>query len=256
MTNKDIMRIAMEQSAVDANCSLTDFLCFDPVIVDSQHNVGARAYYKWPIECNLISYGTNIVASVMPEYRDLVSEYIRRYPATNLMETPHMHILQQGFAPLGLSICFMAEYWLPDIERLRPLSCPYELRTLYPENFAELYKPEWSNALCEKRKHLDTLGIGAYDGDKLIGLAACSADCESMWQIGIDVLPDYRGRGIASALTSHLALAILGRGKVPFYCCAWCNVPSARNAIKSGFKPAWVEMTIRPQSMVDEFNNT
>ena len=50
------------------------------------------------------------------------------------------HVLQQDFAPLGLSICFMAEYWLPDIERLRPLSCPYELRTLYPEDFAEYFE--------------------------------------------------------------------------------------------------------------------
>jgi len=36
----------------------------------------------------------------------------------------------------------------------------------------------------------------------------------------------------------------LKRGKVPFYCCAWSNVASARNAIKSGFRPAWVEHTV------------
>ena len=37
--------------------------------------------------------------------------------------------------------------------------------------------------MCEERKSLDVLGIGAYDNDKLIGLAACSADCDDMWQI-------------------------------------------------------------------------
>jgi hypothetical protein len=37
-----------------------------------------------------------------------------------------------------------------------------------PENFAELYLPTWSNALCEKRKHLDVLAVGAYDGGKFI----------------------------------------------------------------------------------------
>ena len=61
-------------------------------------------------------------------------------------------------------------------------------------------------------------------------------------------------KGIASALTSRLAIEILERGKVPFYCCAWSNLKSARNAIKSGFRPAWVEMTVKPTSLVNEMN--
>ena len=117
-----------------------------------------------------------------------------------------------------------------------------------------MYKDEWSNALCEKRKELDILGVGAYDGTKLIGLAGCSADCETMWQIGIDILPEYRRQSIASSLTSRLALETLEREKVPFYCAAWSNIKSARNAIKSGFRPAWVELTVKSISYVNEIN--
>jgi GNAT superfamily N-acetyltransferase len=137
---------------------------------------------------------------------------------------------------------------------LKELDCSYEMRVLHSEDFSELYVEVWSNALCEKRKHLDVLGVGAYDNGQLIGLAACSADCDTMWQIGVDVLPGYRRQGIASALTSRLAVEILKRGKVPFYCCAWSNIKSARNAIRSGFRPAWVEMTVKSQKMVDEMN--
>ena len=165
-----------------------------------------------------------------------------------------MIALSEKLRPHGLDICFMAEYFLPDIHVLKELPCPYELRILNPSDFIDLYLPEWSNALCEARKNLDVLGVGAYDGKKLIALAGCSADCETMWQIGVDVLPAYRNKGIASALTSRLALEILQRGKVPFYCCAWSNVKSARNAIKSGFLPAWVEMTVKPASFVEEMN--
>lgn len=68
------------------------------------------------------------------------------------------------------------------------------------------------------------------------------------------MLPEYRIKGIASALTSRLAIEILERGKVPFYCCAWSNLKSAKNAIRSGFRPAWVEMTVKPASFVDEMN--
>ena len=117
-----------------------------------------------------------------------------------------------------------------------------------------MYTAEWSNALCEKRRHLDVLAVAAYDQSRLIGLAGCSADCETMWQIGVDVLPEYRRKGIASALTSCLALEILQRNKVPFYCAAWSNIRSVRNAIKCGFRPAWIEMTAKSIDFISELN--
>ena len=165
-----------------------------------------------------------------------------------------MLVLQSALERRGMSACFMAEYWLCDTDAIRPLDCGYELRLLTAEDFAPLYTPQWSNALCEKRKELDVLGIGAYDGEKLVGLAGCSTDCESMWQIGVDVLPEYRRRGIASAVTGRLAAEIMARGKVPFYCCAWSNVASARNAIRAGFRPAWVELTAKSAEYTADMN--
>lgn len=251
MTNEDILRIAMEQSALDINCSAEDFLCDHHVIVKSGVSKAARKYYEEPIACNLVSYGNNIVASVRDEYREIVEEYIGRYQFYHCFETPDMHWLNDRLSEKGQKVCFMAEYYLPDMERLHALSCDYELKILEQPDFANLYKPEWSNALCEKRKELDVLGVGAYDSEKLIGLAGCSADCDTMWQIGVDVLPEYRRKGIAAACTSMLALEILKKGKVPFYCSAWSNIRSVRNAIKCGFIPAWVEMTVKPEEVVD-----
>ena len=148
----------------------------------------------------------------------------------------------------------MAEYFLPDVKALKELPCEYELRVLHQKDFADLYLPQWSNALCEERKHLDVLGVGAYDNGELIGLAGCSADCETMYQIGVDVLPECRKKGVASALTSRLALEILALDKVPFYCAAWSNIKSVRNAIRCGFRPAWVAMTAKAAEFVDGMN--
>ena len=254
MTNREILEIAMAQSAVDLGADAGDFEKSENVIVTSRVSDAARRYLTLPFSCQLVSYGSNAVASVLPAYRDITEKYLQSYPVEHLFETPNLHVLDDALAKMGQRICFMAEYFLPDLNALRPLDCPYTLRILTQADFADLYLPKWSNALCEKRKELDVLGIGAYDGDTLVGLAGCSADCDSMWQIGIDVLPTYRRQGIASALTSRLALAILERGKVPFYCAAWCNVKSVRNAIRSGFRPAWVEMTAKPCEFVDGMN--
>lgn len=255
MDQEKLLSLAMEQSAIDMNCAPKDFLRGDNVVVDfcSLHK-DAKRYYKEPIAANFLSFGNNVVAAVAPAYRQIVESYLQKYAWYHCFETPNLHVLQESFAPLGQKIAFMAEYWLPDLHRLQNQSCPYELRLLSRADFAPLYLPCWSNALCSTRPQLDMLAVGAYDKGELIALAGCSADAKDMWQIGIDVLPAYRRKGIATALVSNLALACLQRDKVPFYCCAWSNLPSARTAFSAGFSPAWVEMTVKRAEEVDEMN--
>ena len=252
LTNQDIWRIALQQSAYDCNCEPEDFLKSENVVALSKKPPLARSYLKLPLSCDLVSYGSNIVAQASREIAPLVRQYIDRYPVEHCFETPNMHVLEELLRPFGQRICFMAEYFLPDVSALKEIPCDYEMRVLHQEDFKDLYVPQWSNALSNSRKHLDVLGVGAYDEGKLIGLAGCSADCEMMYQIGVDVLPGYRRKGIASALTSRLALEILALDKVPFYCAACCNSKSVRNAIRSGFRHAWVAMTAKDISFVDE----
>ena len=244
----------MEQSAEDIGCRADDFLADANIVVPFRLGANAKKYYALPIGGNFISYGNNVVAAAAPELSNVVSEYVNKFAFYHCFETPNMHWLNKRLEPSGQAVCFMAEYYLPDRNKLAHLPCEYELRVLEQEDFKDLYLPAWSNALCSDRKHLDVLGVGAYDGEKLVALSGCSADAGKMWQIGVDVLPKYRRKGIASAITSRLALEILDRGKVPFYCSAWSNIPSVKNAIKSGFIPAWVEMTIKPITKIDELN--
>lgn len=254
MTNQEILHIALRQSAEDCNCSPEDFLSFENKVVLSRENKKARAYLTLPLECDLTSYGNNIVAQVSPRMQETVREYIGKYPVEYCFESPNVIALNEKLAAFGYKVCFMAEYFLPDMNALKELPCPYEMRILHPKDFAGYYLPQWSNALCKKRRHLDVLAVGAFDGETLIGLAGCSKDCESMYQIGIDVLPEYRRKGVASALTAKLALETLKLGKVPFYCAAWSNLKSVRNAIRSGFRPAWVVLTAKPSDYVDAMN--
>jgi len=254
MTNQDIWRIALRQSAIDMNCAPEDFYKAENVITRSRPHSNARKYLPLPFACDLVSYGSNIVATCSEPAEALVAEYLGKYAVEHCFETPNLHALDDLLAPLGLKTCFMAEYFLPDVDAVKPLECPYTLRILHQPDFAELYTPDWNHALCAERKELDVLGVGAYDGEKLIGLAACSADCEEMYQIGVNVLPGYRRKGVASAMTARLILEILKLGKVPFYCAAWSNLKSVRNAIKCGFRPAWVELTAREIGFVEKMN--
>ena len=254
MTDKEILQIAMEQSAEDIGCKAEDFTKTENVICKYHMGEKARKYIKQPVIGNFVSYGSNVVAAVQDDIRDIAEDYLKKYEFYHLFETPNMNWLNEKLKPLGYGVCFMAEYYLPKLEMMKEQPCDFELKVLEQKDFTELYIPEWSNALCEERKELDVLGVGAYTEGKLAGFAACSADADDMWQIGVDVLPDFRRNGIATSVTSRLMKEILDRDKVPFYCTAWSNVRSVRNAVKCGFIPAWVEMTVKSLSVIDEMN--
>lgn len=255
MNNSEILKIALEQSAYDCNCEPGDFLKNENVITLSKENPKARIYVPLPLECDLITYGSNIVAQVSERVQDSVKRFLDIADGYHTFETPFIYLLDDYLEKYGLKVCFMAEYFLPDLDHFKIMECDYKLKILKKLRLDDYYLPQWGNALYSARKEYDMLAVGAFDGDHLIGLAGASADCEMMWQIGVDVLPEYRKRGVAASVTSHLAAEVLKLGKVPFYCAAWSNIKSVRNALKCGFKPAWAELTARDAEFVNKLNS-
>ena len=61
MTNKQILQIAMEQSAMDISCKVEDFLKNSPVVVNYNAGPSAKKYYKEPRACIFVSYGRTLL---------------------------------------------------------------------------------------------------------------------------------------------------------------------------------------------------
>ena len=115
--------------------------------------------------------------------------------------------------------------------------------------------------LCDRH-----FGIGA-DGVILVRRPNDPACAAYMHYINSDgTLAEMCGNGVrcfAKYLVDYafvdpgdgaLAAETLARGKVPFYCAAWSNIKSVRNAVKCGFVPAWAELTAKPEAFVRELN--
>lgn len=147
MTNAEIMRIATVQHAIDANCFPDDFTRRENVVALSKPNPNARRYLNLPFFCDLITYGTNIVASVDGRVFEFVKKYIDTEYPHGCFETPQIHHLTREFAKYGFLPCYQAEYWLPDLNALQKVDCGYETRLLEPGDFSDLYLPQWQNAL-------------------------------------------------------------------------------------------------------------
>lgn len=74
-----------------------------------------------------------------------------------------------------------------------------------------------------------------------IAMAGMSDDSPIMRQIGVDVVPAFRGAGIASALVRDAARLTLAEGYLPFYGTSPSHIISQRVAMNAGLVPTWWE---------------
>lgn len=113
----------------------------------------------------------------------------------------------------------------------------------------------YSNALGFSERRPDVLVLAAYAVDGAgdtegagipanadpVAMVGMSDDSPIMRQIGIDVLPAFRGAGIASALVRDAARLTLAEGYLPFYGTSPSHMLSQRVALNAGLVPTWWE---------------
>lgn len=112
----------------------------------------------------------------------------------------------------------------------------------------------FTSALCFSPTQPDVLAVAAmskdaadksFDQNHMAGMAGASEDGTYLWQIGINVLPEYAGKGLAAELVRWIKDEIIRRGKVPFYGTSESHTVSQTIAYKAGFMPAWTEIYVK-----------
>ena len=97
----------------------------------------------------------------------------------------------------------------------------------------------------EESKFLNRgIGYAAFDHDRFCGVAFSAAVSSAEIDIGVEVSPLYRGRGIATTLVRKMCCEILSQGKRPVWAHAEQNTGSMRTAIRSGFVLKKVNRTV------------
>ena len=127
----------------------------------------------------------------------------------------------------------------------------YPVKWFYDTEIMQFYGDErFPNAICDKYKpeRPDKIVVIAYDGDRIMGMAGCSEDAKGWQQIGIDVMPEYRSKGVGTYLVTLLKNKISENGDTPFYGTSVSNYHSWNIALNCGFRPAWVEIGDKKKS--------
>lgn len=175
--------------------------------------------------------GKAVVVSASPELLPLVKAQVEGKSRDEIFEFPLAY---------GQSI-----YYAPDLKSFRRLPLPegYGWHLLEKEELPKLRGIEgFENSLAfdEAGETPTCIAFYAEKDGKLIGLAGAAPEGDGLWEMGVDVKPEYRNHGLAAALVSNLAAAILERDIVPFYCASVTNVGSQAVAHRSGLAPCWV----------------
>lgn len=244
MEYSEIKKLFAAQLCVDFGLNETE-LNSDVVFAPSKpYDARARNYLKGekPFFAMTLYSGRLIVVadeSIMPYARKYVGACSEPFRA---FDAPNIFALNAELAKHGYAIDHAAQGFLP---RSAGAEIKHDIRVFVGEEISRLYEFKgFDNALCysltDRRR--DTVAVAFFDRGMPQAIAACTNDADRLWQIGIDVTPEYRRCGLGSELVTALKSEVEKLGVCPFYCCAWSNVPSQRTAVKSGFAPEWAEV--------------
>src|SRR5690606_7034574 len=199
--------------------------------VDAKENPGCRPFRRKERYFEIVSMGNSIVVSATPERLLIAKTLMQGKDRDSVFSLPFIR---------GLYL-----HYLPDLKRMKPISQPESFSYVLIEqdevvNILDVTR--FNNAIIYDSNHpwQTNLAVLAKKDGEIVGVAGGSKTCAKLWQIGIDILPEYRNLGLASYLVNRLTFEILNCGGVPSYDVISSNLVSQKVAQRSGYFPAWV----------------
>lgn len=233
MTHKEMLDIVQSQLAVDLNCTVDDLNGEKDsiVFVEAKENPGRRPFRRKSAYFEILSMGRSIVVSATPERLSIARAQMQGKDRDTVFSLPFIR---------GLYL-----HYLPDLKTLEPISPPHDFSfemVEHDELDSLLDVKGFDNAIIYDTNHPYHTGLAVLakkDGD-IVAVSGASRTCAKLWQIGVDVLPQYRNFGLAAYLVNSLTFEVLERGHVPSYDVIASNLASQRVAHRVGYYVAWV----------------
>lgn len=244
-TNQEILDITKKQLSLDFSCNIDDLNKENNTIVENILKDGRRVYGSDGCALKILCFGNRAIVSTIPELMPWFQARLKNSDSSWLFQYSVLKGIDKKLMEFGHEIADVHHYYVPKavMTDVQPIT---EIRWYEQEEILQFKDDDrFDEAFAFDGSHPDMLGVAALDGDEIIGMAGASCDGETMWQIGINVVKEHRGKGIGTNLVSLLKSEVLRRGKVPFYGTVESNIYSQNIAIKAGFYPVWAELYSR-----------
>lgn len=236
--------------SADLACPEEAFLAEGVTITAAEERPGRHQFPRWSKPLGIVTMGRGIVVSSSPDRLAWLQTTLGHLDRDAVFSAAMLGRLSEYVEPDRQTLAGPDTKYVCTLADLREATLPagVGVHVVRGDAVKELYNfPGFRNALGYRvnSPRPDVLAAVATIGGDVVGVAGASADCDAMWQIGVDVVPGERGRGIGRAVVSRLTREVLAEGRLPYYSAFVANVASHDVATAVGFWPVWVEVYAR-----------
>lgn len=233
--------------AADCACPEEALLADGVLVTVAEEHPGRRRYPMSAKPLYVATMGRGVVASCHPERTAWLRATLAERDRDDIFAPTTISELARYVACDGQVLCGPSIAFACAAESFRPPADPdgVSISVIEGEAVFDLYQhPGFGNALSYRpdNPRPDVAAAVARRGGEIVGMAGMSADSETLWQIGIDVVAEARGAGIGRALVGHLTEVAFQHRRVPAYIAHVSNLRSQGVAVSLGYRPAWTHL--------------
>ena len=246
MEDSHILMKVKEQLAKDYNCTIDDFNNNENLITDLKVIDDSRKYNDDREILKILIFNGKLVISADKCIKNWCEENFKLFPGEWLFLYSVLRRIDKKLNEFGYEIEDTHHYYLPKENKCGNYK-NFNLKWYEKEEILQ-FKDDYrfDEAFAFNDNYPDVLAVAALNEQgNILGMAGASKDSNIMWQIGVNVLPEPKGKGVASSIVQAFKNEILRRGKVPFYGTVESHIISQKVALKSGFYPVFAEIKIR-----------
>ncbi|MGN1164359.1 MAG: GNAT family N-acetyltransferase [Candidatus Ornithospirochaeta sp.] len=190
----------------------------------------------------ILAFNGKIVATGKEEAISFAEEAIGERRADWIMDAGRLQTILDFITARGRRLEMIHPFFVKDEKTGRDYS-NLDYRFLDGEQI-EMFRGKniFQEAFAFSPDAPDEMGAVVLEDGRMAAAAGASSDSAVLWQIGVDVLAEYRGRGYGSAVVDTLSDKVIDRGLIPFYGTSFSHIASQRIALSAGFRPMWTEM--------------
>lgn len=238
----DFITILERQLAIDYDCTAEEVHCRNNIFRTFRVNEGARPVGSADIMLKIAVYREKLLVMARECLLEWCKEVFSDRNGIWLSEPENLIMLHNKLSEYGQKLADTHHHYIPAADGVS-VGKRFEVKW-YEREQIEIFRGDnrfWEALLFDSRTP-DMLAVCAMDGEVILGMASVTRDCERMWQIGVNVTEEGRGKGVGSYVTSLLKEEVLRRGILPSYATVESHIKSQRVAFQAGFEPVFYEL--------------
>ena len=234
--------IVEQQLAIDYDCTLEEVQSKENIFRLKKRNKGARLVGDDDCLLKIAVINEKLLVMAGIEILRWCEGKLNLENGAWLSEPESLILIHEKLKDYGQALTDTHHYYIPS-NKQEKVEERFDVEW-YKEEEILRFKDDnrFDEALLFDEEIPDMLAVCAVENGKILGLAGATKDCENLWQIGVNVTQEGRGKGVGSYVVTLLKERVLEEGKVPFYSTVESHIKSQKVAIRSGFEPIFYEI--------------